>query len=131
MKYLVFILFVIATFITGCYDRDILDYKEGESINPVTNLTYTVNGSDVVFNWNLPATFPEDIIQPVSVYLTVFKNNVQISTKTIADAPTTYTYTGYNSGSTYRFIFKVKAEINTNDPNRSSLSYSSGAVIEL
>ncbi len=131
MKYLcTFLLIITAAFTTGCYDRDILDFKEGESIDPVSNLTHTVNGTAIVFSWELPTSYPEDIIQPVSVYLTVYKNNTQVSTITITNT-STYTYTGYTPTSAYRFIFKVKAAVDTSDPNKSNVRYSGGVVVVL
>ncbi len=130
-KYYLLILFIIAASLTGCYDREILDSKEGESIDPVSNLSFTTTEPEVVFTWNLPSGYPADIIQPVSVVVTIYRDDVKISTITLADAPTTYTYTAYSSANTYRFIFKVRAEVDTDDPNMSSLRYSSGKVAVL
>jgi hypothetical protein len=130
-KYYLLILFIIAASLTGCYDREILDSKEGESIDPVSNLSFTTTEPQVVFTWNMPSGYPADIIQPVSVVVTIYKNEVKVSTITLADAPTTYTYTSYSSANTYRFIFKVKAAVDTDDPNKSTLRYSSGKVAVL
>lgn len=71
------------------------------------------------------------MVQPVSVVVTVYRNNVKVSTRTLVDAPTTFTYSSYSSVNIYRFIFKVKAEVNTEDPNKSKLRYSSGKVVVL
>jgi hypothetical protein len=128
MKNIYFGCLIIVALLTSCTDRHIIDSKEGESINPVTGLTHTVNAPEVVFNWQLPSSYPQDVIQPVSIFLTVYKDNKKVSTITLPDAPTTYTYTGYSSASAYRFIFKVLGDVDTDDLNKSKLRYSSGVV---
>jgi hypothetical protein len=128
MKKLFIACLVLAALLTGCEDRQIIDSKEGESISPVTGLNYTVNEPEVVFTWQMPSSFPQDILQPVSVFVTVYKDNKKVTTVTLTDAPTTYTYSGYNSASIYRFIFKVRGDVNTDDLNESKLRYSSGVV---
>lgn len=128
MKKIYIACLVLAALLTGCDDRQIIDSKEGESISPVTGLNYTLNEPEVVFTWQLPSSLPKDILQPVSVYVTVYKDNKKVTTVTLSDAPTTYTYSGYNSASIYRVIFKVKGEVDTDDLNKSKLRYSSGVV---
>ena len=123
------LLFIAAFAITGCYDRDIIEKKPGESIDPVTNLNYTIDGTDITFTWTLPSSFPDDILLPVSVQMTVFKDNIQVSSTAIPDAPTTFIYTGYNAESIYRFIFKVKANVDTEDQSVSNVRYSKGTVV--
>ncbi len=130
-KFYLLILFIIAASLTGCYDREILGSKDGESINPISNLSFTTAAPQVVFTWNMPSGYPEDIVQPVSVVVTIYRNDVKVSTITLANAPTTYTYTSYSSANTYRFIFKVMAAVDTDDPNKATLRYSSGKVAVL
>lgn len=125
------LLIILAASVTGCYDRDILESKEGESLDPITNLTYNANAPDVIFNWDLPASYPDDILHPVSVFLTVFQDDLKIFTTVISDGPTTYTYSEYDTGVVYRFIFKVQADVNSSDPNLSNLRYSEGSFVEL
>lgn len=129
MKYLyICFLIIVAATITGCYDRYILD-KEGETIDPVTNVTFVINEPEIEFSWNLPPSYPDDIILPVSVYLTVYKDDIKVSTTTIPDNPTTYLYTDYDSACDYRFIFKVKADVDVDNPNLSNLRYSEGVLV--
>ncbi len=123
------LLFIAAFAITGCYDRDIIEHKPGESIDPVTNLNYTIDGTEITFTWTLPSSFPDDILLPVSVQMTVFKDNIQVSSTAIPDAPTTYIYTQYDPESIYRFIFKVKANVDTEDQSVSNVRYSKGTVV--
>ena len=113
----------------GCYDREIIDSKPGESIDPVTSLNYTVNGNNVVLTWVLPAQFPDDIILPVSVMIKVYEDDILKSTVTVADAPTTYTYDTYNADNSYRFIVKVVGEVDTDNPNVATTRYSLGEFV--
>ena len=114
---------------TGCYDRDIIDAKPGESIDPVTNLNYTVDGNSVNLTWALPTQFPDDIILPVSAMIKVYEDDILKSTVTIADAPTTYTYISYNAENSYRFIVKVVGEVDTDNPNVATTRYSLGEFV--
>lgn len=114
---------------SGCYDRDIIDEKAGDPMDPVTNLDYTINGTDVVLSWTLPASYPTDIIQPVSVVLYVYRNSTLISTITVPDAPATYTYTSYNAANTYRIIAKVLGAVDTDDVNKSKIRLSPGVTV--
>jgi hypothetical protein len=119
----------ILLLLSGCYDRDIIDSKEGEPLDPVTNLTYTIDGSNVNLSWTLPSQYPSDIITPVAVQIKVYRNNVLLSTLTVIEDPVTYTYTPYSSDNVYRFILKVTAAVNTTDPNKSKLRYSPGVTV--
>jgi effector-binding domain-containing protein len=113
----------------GCYDREILDSKEGESIDPVTNLSYIVNGDQVTLMWDLPSHYPDDIVQPASVFIDIFKDGINISSLTLGGAPTTCTIGSYSPSSTFRYIVKVFAYVNTTDPNMSGSRYSLGEVV--
>jgi len=121
----------ILLLMSGCYDREIIDSKEGDPLAPVTGLAYTVSGPDVTLTWTLPTQFPSDVILPVSVMVTVYRNNTLILTKVTADAPTTYTYTEYNPENAYRFIVKVQAAVDTDDLNKSKLRLSPGVTVTI
>ncbi|MBE0653966.1 MAG: DUF4945 domain-containing protein, partial [Bacteroidales bacterium] len=95
-RYYIFILIIIAASLTGCYDREIIDSKEGESIDPISNLNYNIIEPVVVFTWDMPANYPSDVVEPVSIVVVVYRNNVKVSTLTLPDAPTTFTYSSYS-----------------------------------
>jgi hypothetical protein len=113
----------------GCYDRDIIDEKEGEPIAPVTNLDYTINGTEVILSWTLPTGYPTDILQPVSVVIYVYRNSTLINTITVPDSPTTYTYTAYTAANTYRIVVKVKGAVDTDEVNESKIRLSPGVTV--
>lgn len=118
----------ILLLLSGCYDREVIDSKEGEPLDPVTNLAYTIDGENVNLSWTLPSSYPSDIITPVSVQIKVYRNNVLFSTVTVPDDPLTYTYKPYSSTNVYRFVVKVTASVDTTDPNKSKLRYSPGVT---
>jgi hypothetical protein len=128
-NYFYLIICSILLLLSGCYDRDIIDSKEGDPLDPVTNLVYTINGNNVNLSWTLPSQYPSDIILPVSVMIKVYKNNLLFTTATVPDAPTTYTYNPYDSASSYRIIVKVQGSVDTDDPNKSKLRYSPGETV--
>lgn len=115
---------------TSC-KYEIIDSKPGESIAPVLNLDYSISGSNLTLTWELPSSYPSDIIQPVSVLVTITRNGQNAGAETILDAPKSFTYTTYDPQSTYKFIVKVIGSVNTEDPNVSDLRYSSGVTLEL
>ena len=125
----VIILATISVF-TSC-EYDILDSKPGEPLPPVSNVTQTVNGTNVTLSWNLPTSYPADVIQPVSVVVRITKDGVAAGTHVLNNAPTNFTYSGYESGSKYRFTVKVRANVDTVEPHLSNLRYSPGVTVEI
>lgn len=128
-KSLYIVMCTLLLILSGCYDRDIIDEKAGDPLDPVTNLDYTINGTNVVLSWTLPVSYPLDIIQPVSVVLYVYRNSTLINTFTVPDAPATYTYTSYNAANTYRIIVKVQGAVDTDDVNKSKVRLSPGVTV--
>lgn len=130
MRKLTFLITIISILIfAGCIDREIIDSKPGESIDPVTNLDYTISDTDVSLTWSLPTSFPNDILQPVSASIKITKNGVMIVSKIVEDAPTSFTYSGYESTEVYRVTVKVVGDVDTTDPNLSKLRYSYGETV--
>ena len=115
--------------ITGCYDRDIIETKPGNTIDPVTNLNYTIDGNNVILTWNLPTQYPDDIILPVSVLIRVYVDDVLKSSPNLTDAPITYTYSSYDVTKSFIFVVKVVGDVDTDDPNVSSTRYSPGEYV--
>ena len=113
----------------GCTDREILDSKPGEAIDSVTNLQYTIAGTDVTLSWDLPSQIPDDIIDPVSIYITILRDGVAIENITLPDAPESYVFDAYDSSRDYTVIVKVLGDVDTTDPNVSKLRYSLGVSV--
>jgi hypothetical protein len=119
----------IILFVSGCYDREIIDFKSGNPIDPVTNLDYAIDGANVTLSWDLPAQYPDDIVLPVSVLIRVHVDDVLKSSPKLTDSPTTYTYTTYDPLKSYVFVVKVVGSVETDDPNMSTTRYSPGEYV--
>ena len=123
MKHILFyinMVFLILLY-AGCSEYEVIDSKPGESIDPVSNLQAIEVDNTVVLTWNLPSSFPDDIILPVSVVVQVYVSKTFVApalmdlskTKevTLTLAPETYTYTEYDPAKTYVFVVKVKGDV--------------------
>jgi len=128
-KYLFYISILCVLLCSGCKEEDIILSKPGESIAPVTNLEYTISGTDAILTWNLPATLPADVVEPVSVFIRISKDGQSAGTQVIDNAPETFTYPLYDPAKQYKFTVKVQGEVNTTDPYRSKLRLSPGNTI--
>lgn len=130
MKKVLYYISILCVLIsTGCIDRETLDSKPGEAIDPVTNLQYTIAGTDVTLTWGLPSKTPDDIINPVSIYIKVLRDNVSILSVVLPNAPVSYVYTPYDPSKIYIIIVKVQGSVDTVDPEVSNLRYSLGASV--
>ena len=125
-----FIVLMSISVFSGCSEYEIIDSKPGEPIDPVSNLDYSVSGSEVTLTWDLPTSHPDDIIQPVSVFIRITRNGVNAGTQTLEGAPESFTFTDYDPQDTYKFIVKVRGEVDTDNPNLSDLRYSLGKTVE-
>jgi len=120
-------------FLSGCGEDGIVDSKPGEPIDPVTNLEYSVADSDgeVTLTWELPSSFPENIIQPVSIHVRVKTDGITASTQVLENAPESYIHSSYDSSKEYRFTVKVMGSVDTSEPHISNLRYSPGKTVVL
>ena len=63
--------------VTGCQDRDIIDFKDGVSLPPVTDLKSSLSpDNEALIEWKLPTAIPEEVERPLSVYVQVYKGSV-------------------------------------------------------
>lgn len=115
----------------GCKEEEVILSKPGEAIEPVTNLDYSITGDNVNLTWELPATFPDDIIEPVSVQVKILANGQNAGTIILEDNPMSFIYTSYDASNEYRFTVKVMASVDTDDPAVSDLRYSLGKTVVL
>lgn len=55
--------------VTGCQDRDIIGFKVGVSLPPVTDLKSSLSpDNEALIEWKLPTAIPEEVERPLSVY---------------------------------------------------------------
>ena len=130
-KILYFTLVMFLVLITSsCYDRDIIDAKDGVSLPPVTNLKSTLSNSDqLTLDWNLPSAIPAEIQRPMSVYIQVYRANVREYQITLPDEPATWTYTLREPDMKYRIIVKMYGRLKEKGYGKSDEIYSLGQTV--
>lgn len=124
-NYIFYISMLCLLLCNSCQEEEILTSKPGESIAPVTNLKHAISGNSVTLTWNLPETYPADMIQPVSVLVIRTEDGRSAGTQVLPNAPKSLTHP-YNPARKYKFTVKVQAPVNSTDPNVSKLRISLG-----
>ncbi len=130
-KYIVYLSMISLLYCTGCYKDEIIDAKPGEPIDPVTNLSYTIAGDQVNLTWELPADYPDDILQPVRVFIRIKADGQEIGTQLLENTASSYTYTPYDPARAYSFTVKLMGQVDTTNPYVSNLRYSLGNTVSL
>lgn len=128
-KYLFYISMISLLCCAGCKEEEIIQSKPGEPVDPVSALKHSIAGENVTLSWDLPASLPEDIVEPVSVQVSITVNGQNAGTEVLEDAPQSYTYSPYDPANDYRFTVKVIGAVDTTDPNVSGLRYSLGQTV--
>lgn len=135
MKKSIFYISILSMmFCFGCYEEELITSKPGgEIIGPVTNLDYSIVEEGVHLTWDLPSSYPEDVIEPVNVEINVSVDGIEEGGAiTLVEAPTSYTFTEYDPSKKYRFTVKIFANVDiTGEPYASGLTYSLGKTLEL
>ncbi|WP_137404444.1 DUF4945 domain-containing protein [Echinicola rosea] len=128
MKTKLIYLLMMGIFCLGCQDDDILMSKPGEPVDPVSNLEYTLEEQEVTLAWDLPSSYPADVVQPVMVHISISINGQNAGTQVLDNDPVSFAYP-YDPENTYKFIVKVLADIETSDEFESDIRYSLGNTV--
>ncbi len=135
MKKIVYILSIVCMGLitSSCYDRDIIDHKEGVSLPAVTNLqSNLVNEKELTVSWQVPTSeIPDEMIRPLSVYIQIYKGNAREYQITLPNEPTTWTYTLKDPTSKYRVIVKLYGKLDEALYGMTSEIYSLGQTVEV
>ncbi|MEX2593083.1 MAG: DUF4945 domain-containing protein [Anditalea sp.] len=130
MKNLIFYIFTFCIILsTGCNRDEIIPSKPGEALYPVEDLQYAIDDSNVILTWQLPSSFSDEIIQPVSVLVRISIDGQNAGTHVLQSAPESYSYSPYDPLKEYRFTVKVMGDVDTVDPHVSDLRYSLGKTV--
>ncbi|WP_160150030.1 DUF4945 domain-containing protein [Parabacteroides sp. Marseille-P3160] len=138
MKRIVYLLTILTMVLmyTSCYDRDILDLKEGVSLPPVTNLTYSLSGQTASLTWGIPGDISSEISKPLSVNIQVLQykpgilSPIRVYTVTLENEPTTATFTvSTTDENEYHVIVKLVGNVKEAVYGESTLIYSLGQTI--
>lgn len=119
--------------LSGCYDRDIIDFKEfNHSLPDVENLDYTKQGNIVRLTWQLPSTISPDFKRPLEVSIQVVENNIYRQ-KVIVGNESTVTDISINTSKRYRFIVKLLGYLTdeAREEGKTDRVYSGGQAIEI
>jgi|GEM_PF-351445 len=135
MKALYYHCLALLICLSGCTDRSIIDRKEGVSLPTVSNLTLQqVDENHVRLNWEMPSAIPEEMQQPLNVYIDVEEilgptRSVSVFNTILANAPTTYVYELPDPSKVYHLIVKVNGLTKNQDVNYSGNIYSLGQTV--
>ncbi len=134
MKKIIYFPFVIFLVLitSSCYDRDIIDAKDGVSLPPVTNLKSTLANTDqVTLDWSIPSTVPAEIQRPMYVYVQVYRGDVREYQASLPDEPVTWTYTLLQPDKKYRVIVKMYGRLKEKEYGKSDEIYSLGQTVSV
>lgn len=123
----------VALFLSGCYDRDIIDEKDFHHTLPtVENLSYTQVGNNVTLTWQIPDDISEDFIRPVEVSIQVVEDNIYRQKVAVLSEGTTVNIP-ITSGKQYRFVVKLLGFLTpeAREEGRTDRVFSEGRVIEI
>ncbi|MDR2139014.1 MAG: DUF4945 domain-containing protein [Tannerella sp.] len=123
----------------SCYDRSVLDEKEGVSLPAVTGLQSARSGNVVTLTWSIPSDIPAEISRPVSVQVQVLRYRpgvlsvTRVDTRTLPDEATTATYTipedVDNVGYEYHIVVKLTGNLRESVYGYSSQIFSPGQTV--
>lgn len=129
VKYIILIC-VLLTF-TQCYDRDVLGHKDGVSLPEVTGLQTSLAGNTVTLTWNLPSNISDEVNQPISVFVQIYKGTVRESFHYLRNDPTTFSYTLEEPQKSYRAVVKLEGTLKNPEYGKSSYILSLGQTVEI
>jgi hypothetical protein len=125
--------------ITSCYDRSVLDSKEGVSLPAVTNLQSTRSGNLVTLSWGIPSDIPAEISRPLNVNVQVLRyrpgvlSATRVDTRTLPGEPVTTDYTipddVDNVGYEYHIVVKLTGNLKESVYGYSSQIFSPGQTV--
>ncbi|MDR2042363.1 MAG: DUF4945 domain-containing protein [Tannerella sp.] len=136
--YIFMLLTWVCLCIPSCYDRNILDSKEGVSLPPVTGLEYTRSGDQVTLTWGIPSDIPPEISRPLSVNVQVLRYRpgvlsiTRVDTHTLSGEPLTASLTvpnEDNAGYEYHIVVKLTGHLKESVYGYSSQIFSLGQTI--
>lgn len=127
--YLFTILLLLIVINSGCYDRDIIESKDGISLPMVSNLQAVRSGVSATLTWTLPSNIPDEFNRPLTINIQVFENNTRLQLLEEANEVSTYTVTGLETGKTYRIIVKLRGNFKEPVYGETNDVYSLGQVV--
>lgn len=129
----VFIVTLTVILFAGCYDRDIVEYKEfNHSLPKVDNLNYIKDGEVIRLTWQMPSNISDDFKRPLEVSIQVVENNVYRQI-VIVENENTFVDILTDTNKKYRFVVKLLGYLTEDAQERGKPErvYSEGQVVEI
>lgn len=106
-KVKLFIVMISLTFITGCYDRDIIDSKDfNYSMPDLENISISKQDNMAVLTWQFPSAIPDSYNRPLEVNIQVIENDIYRQKVIVFDEATTNRIE-IDPTKEYRFVLKL------------------------
>lgn len=124
---------LIVVLFTGCYDRDVVDFKEFDhSLPKIENLSYAQQGSVVKLSWQIPANISNDFRRPLEVSIQVVENNIYREILIAENEKTSHDIT-IDTSKKYHFVVKLLGYLTTEakEEGKTDRVYSESQVIYL
>lgn len=116
---------------TGCYDRDIIDGKDGISLPMVTDLSATRSGTSATVTWNIPSNIPDEFNRPLTINIQVYDDKTRTQILEENSEVTSYTVTGLDANKSYRIIVKLRGNFKEPEYGKSNDVYSLGQTVTI
>lgn len=129
-RYKILIVLLSLILITSCYDRDILDNKDGVTMPKVEDLSLSVENDKLIVSWKYPQEVPLEVKEPLSVHISIFENGIN-KRYSVENDETIFIYSDYNKDADYRVVVKLSSELLNPEYGQSSLLYSEGVFQNL
>lgn len=135
MKKIIYILLMacLPLLVNSCYDRDVIDGKDGVTLPTIENLKSTLSGTDQVeLTWSIPSSgISDEIKRPLSVFIQVYKDNTRESYVYLESEPTTWNLTLNEPDSKYKVVVKLYGKLKEKSYGKSDEIYSLGETVEV
>lgn len=131
LLYLFSITLLLMAVNTSCYDRDIIDSKDGISLPTVTDLSATRSGTSATVTWNIPSNIPDEFNRPLTINIQVYDDKTRTQILEENSEVTSYTVTGLDAGKSYRIIVKLRGNFKEPEYGKSNDVYSLGQTVTI
>jgi len=135
MKKIIFLLAItcVAAMLSGCYDRDIVDRKEGVSLPAVNSLRYSRVGSDGFnISWTIPGDIPVTVSRPLSIHIQVYRDtNIPEHQIVLSGEQVDWSYTMQEPDADYKVTVKLYGTIAALEYGKSTELYSLGQTVNI
>ena len=129
LLYFLSITLLLMVFSTGCYDRDIIDSKDGILLPKVTDLKAVKSGTSATITWNIPSNIPNEFNRPLSINIQIIDGKTTKLNETHSGETTSFTVNDLDVNKSYRIIVKLRGNFKEPEYGKSNDVYSLGEIV--